>query len=906
MTRERKESVRERKGLRRQISRKGNRRAARHPWGHLLTKDAAREQLYLAQQWKIRSDEKRLRRPILRHDLLGSYRWFKGSVTIPHPIHARESDVIRLRDIEDLCSAGKAAVYWVDGAYRKNGYSAAGIVWRIGDSTSQGGYQLGRLVGDSENAEVFAIAAALGQAKKAVTEGAVLDVVRIYSDCQAVLEGLKKNTLCTPGPLLPSGTPALKAIYDHTDWLTDGHVDVELYWVKGHAHSEGNILADKAAEQAILDQLHADLNTGSHRKAMTDADIPEIWKERGQHWADEWLFRANKDLDQVSLSKSQLMRLSEVAYASSEDSESDYSDSIGHTHGYVSCPDLDDLDIDDREIRKLQMSIHDRGTTIRELKQQYATSIGHDSQLFTMLQYREQTQFEEEMSLWRMSQERWAQRRLLSIETPRDQDLLVEEIWPVMHGLQVSDVKLSIERLQIRIIQLTSYMARRADHDGSLDAELSWFWANLCKARRQLASLGGRHKKWLQPPRRKDWAFVLDEHHLYGNISIEEAIADLRKKHNLIEFQIKRLETLISNSTWEETKDGPLSNLKLLYDHRYLIEREIKAKKAERLAQRQARQRAQDSEAEDEVEQVNDGSDLAEPEEDNLIYQEQGLCQPAEPPLEHWVGDPLLAILEALFGEDISMPTQHDTELERSSHDSVAESASPSNKNPYLLQQHPIDRAQKVSMRHRQQERQLRKLEVTFDRLKADKKAEKPRTAQQERSDEAAKIQTLTNWITSLKDSIQEREHLIRSKITSQRFNHKFEPQQDQNVPYLEVVQASDQKRLAELTAERDVLQSAQNNPTGPRTTSSPDTYAQLTFTTHDVRPVATLEKLRTRANRIADIKALRAPLGNVPLESLEKNLEKELDKIRFMAQCNEGYRQCVLAGRDIFDIGGL
>jgi ribonuclease HI len=549
-------------------------------------------------------------------------------VTIPYPIHARESDAVRLRDIKDICRAGKAAVYWVDGAYRKHGYSAAGVVWRIGDSTNQGGYQLGRLVGDSENAEVFAIAAALGQAKKAVVEGVILDVVRVYSDCQAVLEGLKKNTLCTPGPLLSSGTAALKAIYDHTDWLTDGHIGVELYWVKGHARSEGNILADKAAEQAILDQLDADSNTGSHRKAMTDADIPEIWKERGQHWADEWLFRANKDPNQVSLSKAQLMRLLQVADASSEDSESDYSDSIGYECGHVPRSNLDDLDTDDREIRKLQISIHDRSTTIRELKQQYASSIGHDGQLFTMLEYREHTQFAEEMSLWRMSQERWARRRLLSIETPRDQNQLVEETWSVLDGLQVSDVELSIERLQARIIQLTSSMARRVDYDGSLEAELSWLWANLCKARRQLAALGGRQEKLLQPPRRQDWAFVLDQYHLYGNISIDEAITELLKKHNLVEFQIKRLERLITNSTWEETKDGPLSDLRSSYDRRYSIKREIKANKAERLAQQHARQQARELEKNDEADQGNDNPDPAEPEKDNFVHPEHGVCQP--------------------------------------------------------------------------------------------------------------------------------------------------------------------------------------------------------------------------------------------------------------------------------------
>jgi hypothetical protein len=119
-------------------------------------------------------------------------------------------------------------------------------------------------------------------------------------------------------------------------------------------------------------------------------------------------------------------------------------------------------------------------------------------------------------------------------------------------------------------------------------------------------------------------------------------------------------------------------------------------------------------------------------------------------------------------------------------------------------------------------------------------------------------------------------------------------------------MQASDQKRLAELTAERDALQSAPDSPTESRTAGSVDIYAQLTVTTHDVRPVSTLEKLRARANQIAVIKALRAPRGNIPLKSLEKNLEKELEKIRYMARCNEGYRQCVLAGRDIFDTEGL
>jgi hypothetical protein len=112
---------------------------------------------------------------------------------------------VRLHDI--------AAVIWTcacllgDGSYgyqgAAEGFMGAGVVWR--DRDNNGYYQpykLGRRTGNSEDAEVFAIAAALGQAQNEMKRGRNIRLVRIISDAKSALEGLQHGTQCRFGPML--------------------------------------------------------------------------------------------------------------------------------------------------------------------------------------------------------------------------------------------------------------------------------------------------------------------------------------------------------------------------------------------------------------------------------------------------------------------------------------------------------------------------------------------------------------------------------------------------------------------------------------------------------------------------------------------------------------------------------
>ncbi|KAF2026241.1 hypothetical protein EK21DRAFT_74610, partial [Setomelanomma holmii] len=181
-------------------------------------------------------------------------------------------------------------VYWVDGSYigGNAGFSAAAVVWRDGEILCTATYKLGQHTGNSEDAEVYAIAAALRRAKREIENGNNLRLVRIYSDSLSSLKGLKNGTLHTLGPLIARRT-VLQAIHERTAWLTNNGARVELIWVKGHAASEGNKAADQTATRATSKQDKPPIG-----QLLTHEHVPKAFKDLGQDWADEWLWRANQ------------------------------------------------------------------------------------------------------------------------------------------------------------------------------------------------------------------------------------------------------------------------------------------------------------------------------------------------------------------------------------------------------------------------------------------------------------------------------------------------------------------------------------------------------------------------------------------------------------------------------------
>ncbi|KAH7080857.1 ribonuclease H-like domain-containing protein [Paraphoma chrysanthemicola] len=272
---------------------------------------AAREKLQQMEPWKQERGVHRRRLERLSIQILGPWPKYTGHIQIPDSITARMNDDQRLSDIAEYMKMVPTIVYWVDGSHSGSvglypGFMGAGVVWQDGAYQFAASYRLGRNVGCANDAELFAIAAALGLAKKNVEKAVAKgkdrhrypQLVRIYSDSQSVLLDLPKTTPRILGPLLTQRT-ALEAIYDRTAWLTDHGVRVELIWVKGHSRSEGNKEADRLASQAIREQVRrlreswCDEHDDTFEETKTEVDVPYHFKELGEDWVDEWLWRAN-------------------------------------------------------------------------------------------------------------------------------------------------------------------------------------------------------------------------------------------------------------------------------------------------------------------------------------------------------------------------------------------------------------------------------------------------------------------------------------------------------------------------------------------------------------------------------------------------------------------------------------
>jgi ribonuclease HI len=180
---------------------------------------------------------------------------FSGRIIIPGPNEARDSDSVRLRYDNENLDCGHTVVYWSDGSY--NGEClGAGVAWLEGDAYYSQSFKLGKGVGNSADAEIYGIAAALSMAKKEVKRKQEIRIVKVYSDAQWVLEEIRLGYSSNLGPLIvDDDQSALQDIYERAKWLTAKGVDVELIWLKGHHLSKGNIMADEAAGEATKRQM---------------------------------------------------------------------------------------------------------------------------------------------------------------------------------------------------------------------------------------------------------------------------------------------------------------------------------------------------------------------------------------------------------------------------------------------------------------------------------------------------------------------------------------------------------------------------------------------------------------------------------------------------------------------------
>jgi ribonuclease HI len=246
--------------------------------------------------------ERRLRVQRLSTQILGPGRAFSGTIWIPDAHHARENDAARLADISVDMALGHAVVYWTDGSLgcsgAKAGFMGAGVAWLNSSKYVAESFELGHATGTNQDAELFAIAAAMGKAKRQREKNKEIRLVRIFSDSDGVLRALYLGGRLCLGPMLRQRT-ALQGLYERADWLMANGVAVQLVWLKGHSGSEGNVHADKAAAKAVTQQalLREQDNHGKPftvENFLTDADVPDKWRELGPDWAREWLVRANE------------------------------------------------------------------------------------------------------------------------------------------------------------------------------------------------------------------------------------------------------------------------------------------------------------------------------------------------------------------------------------------------------------------------------------------------------------------------------------------------------------------------------------------------------------------------------------------------------------------------------------
>ncbi|KAF2498213.1 hypothetical protein BU16DRAFT_536273 [Lophium mytilinum] len=142
-------------------------------------------------------------------------------------------------------------------------------------------YPIGCNVGSSGDAEVYAIAAALGLAVIDAYAGKRAPVV-IFTDFLPCLIALESGRATDLGPLT-STRWALEDIYDAADQLHAMGVPLTLRWVNGHSSAKGNQAADRGADRAARLAARAP-------KAAVDPVrlLPLALKDASRAWEEEY------------------------------------------------------------------------------------------------------------------------------------------------------------------------------------------------------------------------------------------------------------------------------------------------------------------------------------------------------------------------------------------------------------------------------------------------------------------------------------------------------------------------------------------------------------------------------------------------------------------------------------------
>lgn len=227
---------------------------------------------------------------------------------------------------------------------------------------------------------------------RVVEDAKEINLIRIFSDAQSVLRGLRAGRNENLGPLGSSTTTtALEGVYERAGWLRDRGVDVQVVCVEGHAGSEGNVLADQLAGWAAMEQHRRvrveNCNVWNElpRLAMEE-DVSTMWKEKGQDWMDEWLWRRNRRVlvrDRLYPEEVRRMEIEISAWGKRRvNDEDDVAEDYENQGKYV--------------VRRLETSVVERAEIIADLKYNLCSTEGMHPDLWYELLYRETEQKKEQ------------------------------------------------------------------------------------------------------------------------------------------------------------------------------------------------------------------------------------------------------------------------------------------------------------------------------------------------------------------------------------------------------------------------------------------------------------------------------------------------------------------------------
>jgi ribonuclease HI len=259
------------------------------------------KEAYSDRRWRLEQECEARRIHIINANI-GQYRAFSGRIEVNIREAKSATDEDHLHDIKSTYDDGKALAYWTDGSHRYksdgNAVTGAGVAWQ--ERNPQGEwvwetkmYGLGENTGSINDAELYGIASGLRLAVEKADKKppGYYQHVRVLSYSARVLTEIENGRISILGPAVSSPW-ALQQVYDHTDTLMQMGVDVRLVWVKGHARSEGNGHADRAAGEAVMMQME-----GRKRgKWVLKRDVPELIARMGQDSVDEWYWRVNGEM----------------------------------------------------------------------------------------------------------------------------------------------------------------------------------------------------------------------------------------------------------------------------------------------------------------------------------------------------------------------------------------------------------------------------------------------------------------------------------------------------------------------------------------------------------------------------------------------------------------------------------